>query len=207
MKQSNYCWTVSSRSDRKQLAHSKLMAGYFFDDIKSPIDLPRRPRSTRDGYAVNVIEDAEPGRSFKIIGDVRIGTIPKIAVKDGEAVRVATGSYIPKGANAVIMVEYVEVQDKELRANKAIRVHDNILSPGEDMTKGQLLLSKGARIHPQHLSLFSMLGIRRVNVFSKPKIAFFSTGDETNRHQQATFEEQPRWSLRGHPSIPSFNDF
>ena len=44
-------------------------------------------------------------------------------------VRVATGSYIPKGANAVIMVEYVEVQDKMLRADKAIRVHDNILAP------------------------------------------------------------------------------
>jgi len=150
----------------------------LFDDIKSPIDLPRRPRSTRDGYAVKVTEDTEPGRSFKVIGDVRIGTIPKIVVKDGEAVRVATGSYMPKRANAVIMVEYVKVHEKELLANKAIKVHDNILSPGEDMTKGQLLLSKGARIHPHHLSLFSMLGIRKVKVFSKPKIAFFSTGDE-----------------------------
>ncbi len=56
----------------------------LFDDVKSPIDLPRRPRSTRDGYAVSITEDAELGRSFKIIGDVRIGTIPKIAVKDGE---------------------------------------------------------------------------------------------------------------------------
>ena len=150
----------------------------LFDDIKSPIYLPRRARSTRDGYAVSITEDAESGRNFKITGDVRIGIIPKFTVKNGEAVRVATGSYIPNGANAVVMIEYAEVQDKELRANKAIKVHENILNPGEDLTKGQLLFTKGCRIHPQHVALFSMLGIRKVRVFSKPKIAFFSTGDE-----------------------------
>jgi molybdopterin molybdotransferase len=158
----------------------------LFEDIKSPVDLPRRARSTRDGYAVNITEDIESGRSFKLTGNVRIGRIPNLSVKGGEAVRVATGSYLPKGANAVVMVEYAEVQGKEVRANRAIKVHENILNPGEDLTKGQLLLSKGSRVHPQHIALFSMLGIRKVRVFSKPRIAYFSTGDELVDARRAT---------------------
>jgi molybdopterin molybdotransferase len=150
----------------------------LFEDLRSPMDLPRRTRSTRDGYAVNIMQDVEPGQSFKIIGEVRIGAIPKLVVKNGEAARVATGSFIPKGANAVVMIEYAQVQEKTLRVGKSIRVHENLLRPGEDIRKGELLLSKGIRVRPQHVALFSMLGMRKIKVFSKPKVAFFSTGDE-----------------------------
>jgi molybdenum cofactor synthesis domain-containing protein len=150
----------------------------LFEDIISPTNLPKRARSTRDGYAVNIPQDVDSGSSFNIIGSVRIGAIPKLSVRSGEAVRIATGSYMPNGANGVVMVEYAEVQNQTLRVNRAIKVHENVLNPGEDVSDGQPLLSKGARIHPQHIALFSMLGIRKVKVYSRPKIAFFSTGDE-----------------------------
>lgn len=150
----------------------------LFGEVKSPIDLPRRARSTRDGFAVNIPHEVEAGQSFKIIGDVRIGTIPKLFVKPYEAARVATGSNIPSGANAVLMVEYGDVQGKTLLANKAIKMKENLLAQGEDIAKNQPLLSGGTRFRAQHIALFSMLGIESVRVFSKPKIAFFSTGDE-----------------------------
>ncbi|MHB1867387.1 MAG: molybdopterin molybdotransferase MoeA [Nitrososphaerales archaeon] len=150
----------------------------LFGDVKSPIDLPRRARSTRDGFAVNIPHEVEAGQSFKIISDVRIGTIPKLFVKPYEAARVATGSNIPSGANAVLMVEYGEVQGKTLLASKAIKMKENLLAQGEDIAKNQPLLSGGTRFRAQHIALFSMLGIESVRVFSKPKIAFFSTGDE-----------------------------
>lgn len=156
----------------------------LFDDVNAPIDLPRRARSTRDGFAVSISGDVESGTTFKIVGSVRIGVIPKISVKIGEAAKVATGSYLPRGTNAVAMVEYCEVIEQDLRVTRGIKVCDNILNPGEDMSKGELILSKGSRIHSQHVALFSMLGIRKLNVFARPKVAFFSTGDElvdTNR--------------------------
>jgi molybdenum cofactor synthesis domain-containing protein len=150
----------------------------LFEDVRSPVDLPKRARSTRDGYSVCIPQDVEAGQSFKITGEVEIGSIPKVSVRNGEAVRVATGSYIPKGANAVVMVEYAEVQGDTLRVNNPIKVSENLLRPGEDIANGQLLLARGARIYPQHVALFSMLGIRKLKVFSKPDVAFFSTGDE-----------------------------
>ncbi|MDG6923458.1 MAG: molybdopterin molybdotransferase MoeA, partial [Nitrososphaerota archaeon] len=151
---------------------------FLAEDLKSPVNLPRRARATRDGFAVNIGQDAGAGFSFKVVGSVRIGKIPQISVGSGEAVRVATGSYLPIGANAVVMVEYVDAHDQTVLVNRSIEVHQNILNEGEDVSQGQLLLLKGERVHPQHVALFSMLGLRKVKVFSKPRVAFFSTGDE-----------------------------
>ncbi|MGH2638073.1 MAG: molybdopterin molybdotransferase MoeA, partial [Rhabdochlamydiaceae bacterium] len=149
----------------------------LFRDVKSPSDLPKRARSTRDGYAVNA-DRRVLKNSFKIVGGVGIGILPKMSLKPGEAVRIATGSYTPSGSNAVVMVEYVKVDGNTLRVDREIKDNENILQPGEDFGRGQIILSRGARIRPQHVALFSMLGIGSVRVFSKPRIAFFSTGDE-----------------------------
>lgn len=157
----------------------------------SPKDLPDRARSSRDGYAVCISRD--PISSFNIVGDVKIGIIPKLSVKIGEAARVATGSYLPKGANAVLMVEYARVSDKILVPSRAINVGENIVAKSDDFKRGETVLHRGARIHPQHVALFAMLGIRKVRVYSKPRIAFFSTGNElvdaiANKHARGIFD-------------------
>lgn len=143
-------------------------------NVVSPRDLPGRARSTRDGYAVSIGSET----SYKIIGDVKIGVIPKLTLKPGEAVRVATGSYLPGGTNAVMMIEYVKVDGTTLLIDREIRAGENIITKGEDFSRGKLLLASGTRIYPQHVALLSLLGVRRVSVYKKPRIAFFSTGDE-----------------------------
>ena len=157
-----------------QLANNRIL----IEGVKSPTNLPKLARSTRDGYAVNIAKDEKPGKSFLLTGDVRIGAIPKLWVKKGEAVRVATGSYIPHGANSVVMLEYVDAKHNLITTEKQVKIGENILDAGGDFTKGQILLGRGTRIMPQHIALFSMLGIRKVKVFSRPRIAVFSTGDE-----------------------------
>jgi molybdopterin molybdotransferase len=150
-------------------------------DIEAPVDLPRLARSTRDGYALNISRDISPTDSssgFKIVGAVRIGIVPKFRLREKEAVRIATGSFIPAGANAVVMVEYSRTDGGRLFVNNEIKIGQNMLRPGEDIKKGTLLIRTGTRIHPQHVALFSMLGITQLKVFSKPRVAFFSTGDE-----------------------------
>ena len=146
------------------------------EDVKSPTNLPRIARSTRDGYALCV--SANEITTFKLVGEVRIGVIPKLELKEGEAARVATGSYLPRGANAVAMVEYAKVSDDEIDITKRAIVGENILKEGEDIAEGETLISRGTKISSQHVALFSMLGISRVKVFRRPTIAFFSTGDE-----------------------------
>ncbi|MDH2901966.1 MAG: molybdopterin molybdotransferase MoeA [archaeon] len=150
-------------------------------DIKSRLNIPRYDRSTRDGYAIKVINDLlTPGSKFRIIGEVRIGRKVKRSVNGGEAVQVATGSFLPFGANAVVMKEYAEVEENgsALVIKKEVRAGDNILHAGEDIEKGSAVLLRGTTIHPHHIALLALIGAKRIQVFRRPRVAFFSTGDE-----------------------------
>ncbi len=152
----------------------------LFKDLMSPQNLPKFARSTRDGYAIKLPEDTgvEENQPLKIVGEVRIGEVPRLSIRAGEAARISTGAYIPQGANAVVMIEYAQVERDSLRATKPAKVGENILSPGQDLRKGQILFSAGTRLRPQHIALLSMQGINRFLVYAKPRVAFFSTGDE-----------------------------
>jgi molybdenum cofactor synthesis domain-containing protein len=157
----------------------------LFQDVTARIDIPGRTRSTRDGYAVRITKDVpEPGHTLEVVGEVAIGTSSRLSLRPGEAARVATGSYLPGGADSVVMKEYVSISEgrggasSSITVDRPIKVDDNLLHPGEDISKGELLLRRGVRISPQHVALLSMLGTRTVRVFRRPKVAFFSTGDE-----------------------------
>jgi molybdopterin molybdotransferase len=150
------------------------------EDIRSRFDIPREDRSTRDGFALKVTKDqVGSGSKFRIVGEVRIGKKAKVSVNEDEAVRVATGSFLPMGSNAVVMKEYAEVEDgSTLVIEKKVRAGDNILHVGEDIQKGSLVLSRGTTIRPHHIALLALAGMRQVKVFRRPRVAFFSTGDE-----------------------------
>lgn len=157
-----------------RLATGRILA----TDVTSPMDIPHLAKSTRDGYAVNIPKDTNDGARFNIVGELRIGVIPKLRVKEGEAVSIATGAFLPNGANAVLMKEYARREGNTIVSTKQIRINENTLSKGEDVNKGKVLLSKGIRIRPHHVALLSMVGAKKVRVYRKPKVAFFSTGDE-----------------------------
>ena len=152
----------------------------LFSDVASPQDLPRLARSSRDGYAIRLPEiKADPtNQTFKLVGEVRIGKLSNLIVNAGEAARVATGSVIPGGANAVVMREYGTVEGDILRIWKSSKLGENIVSPGEDLEKGQLLFKAGTILRPHHVALLAMVSVGQVRVYSKPRIAIFSTGDE-----------------------------
>lgn len=153
----------------------------LFSDVTSPENLPKLPRSTRDGYAIKfgfggdvVFQDS----TFTVIGEVRIGRIPNIILKVGEAAKIATGSFIPRGTDAVVMREYSKTENGILQISRPVRIRENIVLPGEDLKKGDPLFKGGTRLRPQHIALLSLLAVRQVKVFSRPRIATFSTGDE-----------------------------
>jgi len=152
----------------------------LFSDVTCPENLPRLTRSTRDGYAIKLPSEGviDPSEDFKVTGEVRIGKISNLLVNTGEATKIATGSFLPAGANAVVMREYSNVENGILRISRFPKVGENILSPGEDLKKGELLFKAGTTLRPHHIALLAMLGVRQVKVYSKPKVAIFSTGDE-----------------------------
>ncbi len=152
----------------------------LISDIVSPQDLPRLARSSRDGYAIVVPENGETtiSRDFKVIGEIRIGRISSLVVNPGEAARVATGSFIPRGANAVVMREYSNAGAGTLRISKSPKIGENIVSPGEDLKRDEPLFGAGSKLQPHNIALLAMLGVKQIRVSSKPRIAIFSTGDE-----------------------------
>ena len=111
----------------------------LFEDFKSPINLPQMARSTRDGFALHLKEDGKT-RTYSIVGNVRIGVVPKISIASGEAVYIATGSFLPKGANSVVMKEYASVEGSSVLVNRPPKESDNILEVGSDIEKGKVIL-------------------------------------------------------------------
>jgi len=150
-----------------------------FEDIKSPLNLPGLVRATRDGFALRFPGEEAPAKSsFSIVGDMPIGVLPNISLEKGEAVRIATGSFVPEGASAVLMKEYASAEGNSLVMERSLRIGENILQPGADIAKGKTVVNKGSVLLPTQIALLAMLGRTKVKVFRRPRIAFFSTGDE-----------------------------
>ena len=146
-------------------------------------DVPAFARASMDGYAVRAGDTfgATPGlpQYLDIRGSVAMGKVPQGVVGPGEAWRIATGGMLPKGATAVVMVEYTnEMPDGTLEVRRPVAPGDNILHPGEDVRARDPLFPAGRRLRPQDIGLMAALGIARVPVHQKPRVAVLSSGDE-----------------------------
>jgi molybdopterin molybdotransferase len=108
-----------------------------------------------------------------------MGVAPSRGVGQGETVRVATGAMLPSGADAVVMIEYTaEHPDGTLEVRRAVAPGENVLKPGEDVARGELLFPAGRGLRPQEIGLLAAIGIRRLAAYKKPRVAILSTGDE-----------------------------
>jgi molybdopterin molybdotransferase len=153
------------------------------EDIPSPINLPEFPRSTVDGFALKAKDTYGTSEKnpaiLRMIGEIPMGQVSDIEVKDGEAVKVATGGMVPKGADAVEMLEYTEwVDSHTLHAFKPIPPLENVIQVGEDVKAGEVVLHRGHLIRPQDIGLMAGIGKTEVHVFLRPKVAVISSGDE-----------------------------
>ncbi|MEM1674361.1 MAG: molybdopterin molybdotransferase MoeA [Candidatus Bathyarchaeia archaeon] len=153
------------------------------EDIYAHIDVPENNISLVDGFAVKC-EDVVGASQEK---PVRLRVIGKLypwsdtssaKISDGEAYYVACGAPIPSGANAVIKVENVVLCGEEIEVKMSATVWENICLRGEDIKRGDLILRKGALLRPQDIGVLAGLGIKRVKVLRKPRIAIISTGNE-----------------------------
>jgi molybdopterin molybdotransferase len=152
-------------------------------DIVSPEDLPAFTRSTMDGYAVNSSDTygASEGMPsyLNVIGEVLMGKYADIKVNKGESTKIATGGMLPKETDAVVMFEYANtVDDTTIEVFKPVASGENTIRAGEDCKKGQMILTKGARIRPQDMGVLAGIGITETWVYQKPKVAIITTGDE-----------------------------
>ncbi len=161
-----------------ELAAGRVLA----ENVEAPIDIPPFDRATMDGYAV-LAEDtygAEEGSSktLQIVGKVAAGEEPKFEVVRGEAAEISTGAPIPKGASAVVMVEYTRQEKSHVNVYRAVTPGENIMVAGSDIMAGEMILRSGIILTPRETGVLAALGITSVRCFSRPKVAVFSTGSE-----------------------------
>lgn len=152
-------------------------------DVLSGIDLPEFNRATMDGYAVQARSTFGASESmpalFTIIGSVEMGEVPTVSVKAGQAVRIATGGMLPDGADCVVMVEHTQTLDEHtLEVFKSAAPLQHVMEVGEDLQKGEKILSKGSALRPQEMGVLAALGQTHVPVYKQPVVAIISSGDE-----------------------------
>jgi len=172
-----------ARVSWERISIDEAVGRYLAEDVLSPEDLPERPRSTVDGYAVKANDTFGASDSLpallRVTGAVEMGKQPEIAVGAGSAVVIPTGGFLPAGADAVVMVEYTDrVNSSHIEVSKPVTLRANVLDQGEDARKGAIVLPAGRRIRAQEVGLLAALGIGNVPVFRKPRVAVISTGDE-----------------------------
>ncbi|MBN1932624.1 MAG: molybdopterin molybdotransferase MoeA [Desulfobacterales bacterium] len=152
-------------------------------DIVSDLDLPDFVRSTMDGYAVcgaSTFGASEANPAYLTVkGSVTMGKKPDILIRAGEAVRIPTGGMLPAGADSVVMIEHsAAIDDTTIEVYRSVAPGTHIVAIGEDIGKGEILLSRGQKIRPQETGLLAALGKKKVCVYRKPRIGIISTGDE-----------------------------
>jgi molybdopterin molybdotransferase len=147
--------------------------------IRSTVDVPAHTNSAMDGYALAGAElPAEGERSFRIIGTALAGRPFDGTAGAGECVRIMTGAPVPAGTDTVVMQERVRREGDQAVIGSGQRAGQNVRPAGEDLKAGDVALEPGKRLAPSDLGLIASLGISELRVKRRPRVAFFSTGDE-----------------------------
>ncbi|TKK87822.1 molybdopterin molybdotransferase MoeA [Herbidospora galbida] len=152
-------------------------------DITAPAALPGFARSTVDGFAVRAADtygasDGLPSY-LDLIGAVRMGAAPTVAVRPGGCVAMPTGGVIPDGADAVVMVEYTaETMPGTIEVTRPVAPGGGIVRADEDVTAGGVLAPAGRPLRAPDLGFLAAAGVTTVAVHRRPRVAIVSTGDE-----------------------------
>jgi len=149
------------------------------DDIASPADVPNHTNSAMDGYAFRGSDLPASGeKRFRVTGTAMAGAPYHGQVSTGECVRIMTGAVMPDGTDSVVMQERVQVDSDEIMVGAGEKMGANVRHAGEDIRLGDVVVRKGIRIGASQLGLLASLGLPQVRVIQRPRIAYFSNGDE-----------------------------
>jgi molybdopterin molybdotransferase len=147
------------------------------EDIRARFDSPPFDNSAVDGYAVRSA-DAEAGRIFKVVDEAPAGRPAQKEVGEGEAIKIFTGGVVPRGADAVVMVENTSGWGEEFELKKAAEADQNLRATGEDVREGDLILRAGTEVGAPEIALAATQGYGELSVYRKPKVVILSTGSE-----------------------------
>jgi len=152
------------------------------EDISAKRDIPPLDNSAMDGYALKFedVQKASPDHPVRleVIEDLPAGFISTKKIEKGRAIRIMTGAPIPKGADTVVPVEETKKEDGFVLILKPGGPGENIRKSGEDVKKGDRVISQGDTIRPAEVGMLASVGRSFVSVYQRPLVAILCTGDE-----------------------------
>jgi molybdopterin molybdotransferase len=174
----NFARLPSERVDLDQSLHRILS-----EDVIALENLPEGARSTVDGFAVRAQDTFGASDSIPafldVAASVTMGVMPDFEVHEGQAAQIPTGGFLPRGTDAVVMVEYTNpAGTNSIEVTRPVTVKTNVLECGEDARRGDVLIHTGKILRPQELGFLAALGITEVGIYHRPRVAIISTGDE-----------------------------
>lgn len=170
-------------------------------EVTAAVDLPPFTNSAMDGYALRAADCGEGPVCLAVVGTSWAGKPFQGRVAAGQCVRIFTGAMLPDGADAVAMQEDVTAENGAIRLQGPLKAGKNVRRAGEELRAGDTVLPAGKRLGPADLALLASLGLADVAVRAKPRVAFFSTGDELcgigSRLAPGQIYDSNRYSLDG----------
>ncbi len=180
--------------ERVALAHciGRVLAA----DVIAPASLPAFSSSAVDGYAVR---SADAGKALRVVGESAAGRPFAGKLEPGTAARILTGGVLPDGADSVVMVEDVRVDGDVVTVPTPLRPGSNFHAPGADLRDGELVMAAGTLLGAVELGLAAALGLPRLPVRRRPRVALMSTGDELvevgKKPARGQIVDSNRWAL------------
>ncbi len=177
------CAHVLPQTERVPL--DRALSRVLAEDVRAPVDVPGFDRSNVDGFAVRAAdtfgaEELEPVRLVHDAVAIAAGVAPPpdFELAPGHAATIATGGALPRGADAVVMVEYTLLDDGHVVIQRAVAPGGAVTWAGTDLGVGDLVLPRGTTLSAHECGMLAAVGVAAVNVVRRPRVAVLSTGDE-----------------------------
>ena len=153
------------------------------DDVAADVDVPAFDRSNVDGYALRAEEtygaaEETPRRLRLNPEELATGVVPRRSAMPGTATPIATGGMLPRGADAVLMVEHAWIDGDDLVLLRPVAPGAHVSFAGTDVARGELVLRRGTVLTARETGLLAAIGRAEVEALRRPRVAILSTGDE-----------------------------
>ncbi|GLI45538.1 molybdopterin molybdotransferase MoeA [Methanoculleus bourgensis] len=151
-------------------------------DVSADIDIPGFDRSTVDGYAVTAADTTGASEAIpamlQCLGRIGMGSTDAGSISPGSCRYVPTGGALPRGANAVVMIEHAELIGDDVLVHRPVAPGENVVFRGEDFRAGAVVLERGRVLSPRDIGVAAAVGADRVSVVTPPVVGIISTGNE-----------------------------
>lgn len=152
------------------------------EDVVSKASVPPFSRSAMDGYAVHARDTYGASKlkpvKLSLDGVIQVGSVPSKALTKGACAEIATGAMLPKGANAVVMVEDTELEGRAVLFYDSVHPGQNVSKKGEDISPGTKIITDGEVLNPSKIGALAAIGKKDAKVYAKPLVGVVPTGNE-----------------------------